>query len=332
MVADTMRTNDGRCSAGDTAMTALINRRLNMRLTVFAVGMNLYQFILLPVFFLPAHPLSLLSLFPCCLLSNSLWYLMHEAFHRNLHPDVGTNEAAGRLLSIFFGAPYRVVKFGHLMHHRFNGSPVERPDLYDPARMSAESAALRYYWGLCVGLYVEELLSGVLFCVLPQRFFAVVLSGLLKGDDAAAREMRESAAALLARRETRRAIRADGIATVVLLAASVACYGHFWFVVPLILMLRGFLISLANNIPHYGTANDDVRYALNVRLSRVMSAFYLHFNYHRVHHHDPRLPWTALPEAFQRSGETFDVGLSSAALRQFKGPSPLRAASDAQPT
>lgn len=310
-------------------MPALINRKLNMGLTVFAVGVSLYQFIVLPVLLLPAHPLWLFSLIPCCLLSNSLWYLMHEAFHRNLHPDARANEAAGRLLAILFGAPYRVVKFGHLMHHRFNGSLVERPDLYDPARLSAAAAARRYYWGLCLGLYVKELLSGVLFCLLPQRFLAVVLSWLIAGDETAARELREAAGAQLAKRETRRAIRVDGLATCVLLAVSVACYGAFWYVVPLILLLRGFLISFANNVPHYGTSTTDVNHALNVRLSRVTSAFYLHFNYHRVHHQDPRLPWTALPEAFERSGETFDVDLASAALRQFGGPRPLGAASGA---
>ena len=48
----------------------------------------------------------------------------------------------------------------------------------------------------------------------------------------------------------RRAIRGDGVATGILLAFSFACYGAFWYVVLLILLLRGFLISLANNIPH----------------------------------------------------------------------------------
>jgi sterol desaturase/sphingolipid hydroxylase (fatty acid hydroxylase superfamily) len=49
----------------------------------------------------------------------------------------------------------------------------------------------------------------------------------------------------------------------------------------------------------------------------------LHFNYHRVHHHDPRLPWTALPGAFRRSDETFDASLLAAAIVQFRGPRPM---------
>ena len=302
-------------------MSAVINRKLNLALTALAVLVNLNQFILLPVFLLPAHPLWLWSLLPCCLLSNSLWYLMHEAFHQNLHPNTRINEVAGHLLAIFFGAPYYVVKFGHLMHHRFNGALVDRPDLYDPARTRAGAAALRYYGGLCLGLYLEELLSSLL-CLLPQHYRARLLHRLIRGDEASARELRAAADAQLARCATLRGIRLDGLAIGVLLAVSIACYGTFWHVVPLMLLLRGFLISFANNIPHYGTGNDDVYHALNVRLSHVLSFFYLHFNYHRVHHHNPRLPWTALPEAFHRSGETFDAGLVSAALRQLKGPKP----------
>ncbi len=57
-------------------------------------------------------------------------------------------------------------------------------------------------------------------------------------------------------------------------------------------------------------------------MPRPLEALYLNFNYHRVHHYDPRIPWTALPSAFRASGESFDTPLPSAAFAQLRGPLP----------
>jgi fatty acid desaturase len=297
-----------------------INVGLNVALVAFAVLVNVYQFLLLPLFLRPT-PVRLITLIPCIVLSNPLWYLTHESFHGNLHPDPRINETAGRLLSILFGAPYRVLRFGHLMHHRFNGALIDRSDLYDPGKRTILAARAGYFWELCIGLYAAEMVSTLLF-LLPERHIAGALNRLISGDDRATKEIRASALIQLTKREAVRAIRTDGIAAWALLVMSLILYGSFWYVLPLLVIARGFLISFANNIPHYGTSPDDVKYALNIRLSRLASLLYLHFNYHRVHHQDPRLPWTALPTAFRRSGEGFDVSLPAAALAQFKGPIP----------
>jgi len=128
-----------------------VNVRLNVLLIVAAVLVNVYQFLLLPLLFLPAASVWLITLLPCIVLSNPLWYLTHEAFHGNLHAEPAVNDKAGRLLSVLFGAPYRVIRFGHLMHHRFNGAPIDRPDLFDPEKTSIQAARLRYLWELCIG-------------------------------------------------------------------------------------------------------------------------------------------------------------------------------------
>jgi fatty acid desaturase len=175
--------------------------------------------------------------------------------------------------------------------------------------------------GIVHRLYVVEMLSVVLFC-LPGSRIEGALGRLIAGEDETAKEIRRSALSQLAKKEAVAAIRTDGAAAWALLVASFLCYGSFWYVVPLLVLARGFLISFANNIPHYGTSPADVKYALNIRLSGPVSIFYLHFNYHRVHHHDPRLPWTSLPVKFRASGEGFDASLPAAAFAQFRGPAP----------
>ncbi len=304
-------------------MPELIKTRLNALLIAIAVLVNLYQLLFLPLLLLPTSSVWLATLVPCILLSNPLWYLLHESFHSNLHSDADINESAGRLLSVFFGAPYFVVRFGHLMHHRFNGAPIDRPDLYSPETTSRPAATISYYWELCLGLYLAEMIS-FLFFLSPKKYLPAMIDRLLSGDDEATKKIHDAAHAQLIRKEVLRKTRIEALAVCCLLTSSIFCYQSSWYIVPLLLVARGFLISFANNIPHFDTNPDDVRYALNIRLSKPMSLFYLHFNYHRVHHHNPRLPWTELPAAFQQTGETFDTSLVSAALVQWKGPSPIQ--------
>ena len=302
-------------------MLPAINVRLNSVLIASAALVNLHQFVLLPAVLLPMSRLWLITLLPCALLSNSLWYLMHEAFHRNLHPDLRVNEAAGRTLSVLFGAPYHVVRFGHLMHHRFNGAPVDRPDLYDARTTTRAASALRYYWGLFAGLYLSELLTCLLF-LLPKALLGRLIGRLAASGDAASREITAFARKQLLNDTVLRSIRIDGLAACAVIAATVVLYGPAWPAILFILLARAFFISFANNLPHYGTSPDDVRYGLNIRLPRPLASLLLNFNYHRVHHHDPLLPWTALPPAFRSSGDSFDAPLFDAAIAQFRGPIP----------
>jgi fatty acid desaturase len=172
-----------------------------------------------------------------------------------------------------------------------------------------------------IGLYLSEILSIALF-LLPKAFITRIIRRLAVDGDAASNEISLFAARQLTHHDILLLIRTDGISTYGMIALSIIIYGPFWHVVPLVLLVRGVFISFANNLPHYGTSPGDVKYGLNIRLPRMLEVLYLNFNHHRIHHHDPLLPWTALPSAFRSSGETFDVPLSDAALAQFHGPIP----------
>jgi fatty acid desaturase len=79
---------------------------------------------------------------------------------------------------------------------------------------------------------------------------------------------------------------------------------------------------VANNLPHYATSPYDLRYALNFTLPQPIDKMLLHFNCHRIHHHDPLLPWVHLPAALKAAGDTYDISWLEAAVRQFRGPIP----------
>jgi fatty acid desaturase len=86
------------------------------------------------------------------------------------------------------------------------------------------------------------------------------------------------------------------------------------------LLGRGFLLSFLDNAYHYATPPGDALSGMNLALPRWAETAILNFNLHGIHHKAPALPWRALPAAFRRTGDTYDDGYFSAALRQVRGP------------
>ncbi|MFL5337932.1 MAG: fatty acid desaturase [Geminicoccaceae bacterium] len=92
------------------------------------------------------------------------WAFVHEAVHDHFHERRVVNEAAGRLLSLLFLAPFDGLRFGHLSHHALNARASERPEFYDPRRRSGRRAAIAYYLRLLCGIYLLEVASGPRAC------------------------------------------------------------------------------------------------------------------------------------------------------------------------
>jgi fatty acid desaturase len=298
-----------------------IRVKLNLALVGLTVFLHLLQLILLPLCLVPHNALWLLLLVPCALSSNFLWYLAHEGFHQNLHPAPRLNAALGRVLAVAFGAPFHVLRFGHLMHHRFNGALVDRPDLFDPDRESRRRASIRYYFNLCGGFYLQEVLSAWVF-LLPRAVIRKVVAKLLRKADAETVEMGRLALDVLLQPKVVRSCRADAACTWALFTIAAWAYGGYAYVLILAVLARGFLVSAANNLPHYGTSPHNRRYGMNFSLPWPLDNMLLHFNCHRIHHHDPLLPWHLLPSAMQAAGDRFDITWLRALVQQFRGPLP----------
>ena len=97
----------------------------------FLVG--IYQFWVLPVWLLPMDLRWGYTLIPIALLNNTYWALVHDTFHGSFSPSARANVAAGRVLAILFGAPFHLLRLGHLLHHGFNRTERETIEVYDDA-------------------------------------------------------------------------------------------------------------------------------------------------------------------------------------------------------
>lgn len=315
---------------------------LNLALVALLALTQLLQFILLPAVLLPRDAAWGALLLPLAPLSLTLWALIHECVHGSLGASARTTQRIGRGLSVLFGAPYRVLRLGHLLHHKHNRQPGEATEVYDDRHGGACSrglrgwlhAAPRYYAQVLGGLYLLEAAAGWL-AWLPrrvlrrwaQRAAAPYASDTATAGPPDAPEMPQAATARspawattplqapstprarlldsLTMPEALRELRLDGAVIAALWAASAGLYGRHAWMLAAALAARALLVSLHDNVYHYGTAlapapgsASQAPASRTLRLPRWMSATLLHFNYHDTHHRHPRLGWRELPRAW----------------------------------
>lgn len=291
--------------------------RLNGLLGGIHIALHLYLLFALPLFLLPGGAWWGPSALVVGALSNSFWSLIHEAIHDMLHSSRRTNAIVGRILGIFFGSPFRILRVSHLLHHKLNRSPLEGTELYHPSQVSRCRAGLAYYFQILAGLYLVEA-AGALFFLLPRRLLSSIRRGF---DDRKA--LAGMLLGILTRGEAIWEIRKDGAAVLLLFSLSGFCYGEHWPWLVGALALRAFLISFLDNVYHYRTPVDDVWYADNLWLPKWLSTILLHFNLHGVHHRNVAIPWIRLPEAFRTQAADYNGNYFAAAARQLSGPIPI---------
>jgi fatty acid desaturase len=258
-------------------------------------------------------------LLPVVLLTNLFWSLHHEAIHGNLHPNRRINLLAGRFMAILLGSSFHVLRFAHLMHHRFNRNPRDRADVYDPAVTSRTVARFGFIGSLVIGVHLYEFVAPLL-CLLPKPLIRRILDRIYRGDDRALTEIRRAAHRLFLDSAQLRSIRTDALLAVALLATAAIAFGSHWPMLAAFLAGRGALISIFDNVYHFGTPIDRPEYARNLALPRPLQALFLNMNLHRVHHGRPSIPWWALPTQLNADGDACDASMLRAALAQFTGP------------
>lgn len=313
----------GILSAGQEAITYPTRGRgiptvLNLTLAAFYLAVNLYQFIILPSQLLPVNLAWAWTLVPLALLTNPFWSLLHESIHDLFYPQRGVNAFFGRLLSVLFGAPFRILRMSHLLHHKLNRLPIEGTEYYDRAKSTKPRAAPGYYFQIFLGLYLVELLSP-LFFFLPRRWLVWFTQRFIPAGGVSSFLMQNWLGA-----GSLREIRFDGLLTYLWLALAFLCYGEHWPLLAGLLLARGFLISFLDNVYHYATPVGNIFYAKNLRLARPFNNLLLNFNLHGVHHVNPAIPWIDLPNAFGAEGGKFHGGYFAAAWRQLGGPIALQ--------
>lgn len=276
------------------------------------------QLFVIPLGLLPRGSAWGWLLLPIVLTGTPLWSLLHESIHGSLLRDRSWNDRLGRTLAIAYGAPYALLKAGHLLHHRFSRTPRERTEIFDPGKTTWRAQAPGYYLRLFGGLYLVEV-SSLLLVFLPKRGWAWA-SRRLEDPETVTSLLLDTVAA---RRLD--AFRLDGALIVLVHAAAFAAYGPHWWMLLAALLGRAFVVSVADNAYHYATPLDEPLDAMNLRLPRALETFILAFNLHGVHHRHPGLAWPDLRGAFLADGGRFDLSWWNAAVRQVRGPIPSTA-------
>jgi fatty acid desaturase len=237
---------------------------------------------------LAARPLSAWGLLALAagfgIVMNSVYAIIHEADHGMLFDDRRLNDAGGVLMSLFFPAPFHLLRQGHLGHHLRNRSDDEAFDLYFEGEHPIWKCLQLYgtltglYWGVAV-------LSNVVVLAFPfvmhRQYFAFD---------------RPSAAFMDALNPRySRVIRLEAVATIGLHVTIV------WLLtIPLVnylVMYAGFGVSWSamQYVHHFGTTRHVLEGARNLRIWGPIDALWLNHNWHLTHHKHPTVPWIHLP-------------------------------------
>ncbi|HTI71266.1 MAG TPA: fatty acid desaturase [Candidatus Limnocylindria bacterium] len=215
---------------------------------------------------------------------NSVYASIHEAEHGILFRNSRWNDAVGAFLSLFFPAPFHLLRQGHLGHHFRNRSDDEAFDLY----FEGDHRVWRYLilYGILTGCYwLVVVLGNLVFLFLP---FA--------SDKKYWKFDRPSAAfAESLNPSYRRIIQLECLA-VLALHAGVVYFLHVPVLTYVVMYFGfGFSWSAMQYVHHYGTERHVTRGARNLRLWEPLDRLWLNHNWHRVHHEHPTVPWVHLP-------------------------------------
>jgi len=242
------------------------------------------------------------------LIMNSVYAIIHEADHGMLFAGRRLNDASGILMSLFFPAPFHLLRQGHLGHHQRNRSDDEAFDLY----FEGEHPVWKYMqlYGTLTGLYwVVVVLSNLVVLVFPfvlhRRFF----------------EFDRPSAAFMDALNPRyaRVIQLEALAVIATHTAIVAGLGVPLHQYLLMYLGFGFSWSAMQYVHHYGTERHVLKGARNLWIWRPLDALWLNHNWHLTHHRHPTVPWPHLP----RLGHVEDPArgfLPAHYLRMWKGP------------
>lgn len=290
-----------------------IAQRTNLVLAVGLVTLNVFIWLGLP-FLLYQSEWWAWFLLLGLLLTNTFWSLIHEAIHYLFCRKRSFNIYFGRLMALSFGTVFQVVQFGHLQHHRFNRTELDRGELYDPATEKRWQKNIHYYLSLLGLPYWLEVVGPLVFW-LPRPILRKILVKIAQGRP----EILVQAERQWFSREQLWAIRVDAGVLWCLMMVAFYSYGANWPLLLAFILLRGCCIAFSDNLPHYATPYNEVRYAFNLKAPKWLEMLLLRFNYHRVHHQHPNVPWVALTKKFAEEQDTFDRPYFNQGMRQWRG-------------
>ena len=304
---------------GDTSQQTLsVTGKILTNSILFFVllALNLIQFLFLPLLTNNTYVI-VLALGLIALTSNTLWSLVHECIHGNFSPNTKVNLFAGRILALVFGAPFYVLQFAHLMHHRYNR--YWDCEYYDPQKTNGFVKHLGYYSYIFGGVYLMSIITAVAITVFRKNILLKALAARYR-DRAQSDQILELTKNYFLKKYRLIEIKAETLLIVSFATLSFYCYGKMWYIPLAIYLVRALFISFFDNVYHYNTPVEKVRYARELALPRSFSLFILYFNHHGTHHETPSICWQDIGKLTRSPEHSYDGNMWSSLVAQLKGP------------
>ena len=252
-------------------------------------------------------------------LTNLHWHLIHEAVHRILFPSSILNEKMGQLLSALFFTGFTIIRFGHLVHHKTNRYE-DLTEVYD----AATAPKLAYYGEILGGFFIVAEFIAPCLCLLP-RSLLLNIAKKIKANHPEKEVMLQSFIRLISQKQKFHRARLETILQILLFGLILFIFQQHLVLFLFYFLCRASLVSYYNNMPHYkNSVRLDINAADNSYLPPLLASTYLNFNYHRIHHEYPLLPWIDLPEKFNELKCTYDNHFIKHFFSQLKGPIHIR--------
>lgn len=181
---------------------------------------------------------------------------------------------------------------------------------------SRVAAGLKFYGGLLGWIHLQENFASAIM-LLPRRAGIFVTEHALPKDDSII--ILRSAIRRTLDRRLRRA-RVDLMFVALIYASAFYLYGGSWPIFLTGVAARALIVSVQDNVAHYGTPAVVGAPAHNSKAWRWASLFMLNQNLHGAHHDRPELPWNGLPGALESTGSGYAGSYLALAAKQFYGP------------
>jgi len=293
----------------------MILNKFNFYLMLFLAIINVLAAIIVPLLLSCTTGifwyLSLFFLMPSILFTNTLWALIHEGVHGNLNSVPQKNLRFSRILAVLMHSNFEVLKFGHLMHHRYNRTDYDLTEGYESNFIKNN---FLYYAHITIGIYLAEVIGPLVF-LLPAKVITVLFESILGKDHPYVINGKK----LLLTRSKINKIRIDILINISIFLSIIILYGSYIGIYLWYLLIRGWMISSVDNLPHYGAGLDRINGSFNLSTNNIWQKMILNFNYHRVHHKYPNLAWHLLPGKFITDKEYFDADYFQQYRKQWRG-------------
>jgi fatty acid desaturase len=237
----------------------------------------------------PHWALVLAAAFVFSFANNTIFSLLHECVHGAFHPNPRVNELAGVLLAAFFPTALTIQRVSHIGHHRRNRSDLELYDYYLPH----QSRWLKTYWIYCLltGFYWAIIpVAGLVYLICPLAFRSRAFANGPARWWGFQQYVRDIAAEPTAR------VWAEALFTLAFQALLWATLGLDWIGWLACYWAFGLNWSSLQYTDHAWSPRDVCEGAWNLRFWRITQAIFLNYNLHLVHHREPAIPWSHLPQ------------------------------------